>query len=347
MRTEKIQVGIVGMGSIARNRHVAALRAHADQVAIRAICDPDPAALERGCADDPALQRADAYRDARSLLADPAIDAVLLALPNHLHLEGCRQAAAAGKHILLEKPIARTPAEADEVIAAARQAGVMLMVAHSDRYSPVFRETRRLLDEGALGEVIALHVDHYSNYVNPPGGWRRSRELIGGGCVMDTGIHQLDLLSWYLGTPVEVFAYSATDPARLESEVVCTAIFKFTGGAIAEFFCNWAAFRSPPARIRNNEGLSVFGKRGTLYVMDYETLILASPTDDPALPRTREIKVDNPGEWVVMWGHFIDCLRTGSVPLTNGPESKKAVELVAAIHRSLDSGTPVPLAGQR
>ena len=339
---EQIQVGIIGMGSIARSRHLAALRAHADRVAIRAICDPDPGALECGRA---AVPEADAYRDARVLLAEPAIDAVLLALPNHLHLEGCRQAAAAGKHILLEKPIARTPAEADEVIAAARQAGVMLMIAHSDRYSPVFRETRRLLDEGVLGEVIALHVDHYSNYVNPPGGWRRSRDLIGGGCVMDTGIHQLDLLSWYLGTPAEVFAYSATDPARLESEVVCTAVFKFTGGAIAEFFCNWAAFRSPPARIRNNEGLSVFGKRGSLYVMDYETLILASPSTDPALPHTRELKVDNPGEWVVMWGHFIDCLRTGAVPLTNGPESKKAVELVAAIYRSLESGAPVPLAG--
>ena len=162
---------------------------------------------------------------------------------------------------------------------------------------------------------------------------------------MDTGIHQLDLLSWYLGTPAEVFAYSAIDPARLESEVVCTAVFKFTSGAIAEFFCNWAAFRSPPARIRNNEGLSVFGKRGSLYVMDYETLILAAPSDDPALPHTRELKVDNPGEWVVMWGHFIDCLRTGAVPLTNGPESKKAVELVAAIYRSLESGAPVPLAG--
>ena len=229
------------------------------------------------------------------------------------------------------------------MIAAARQAGVMLMVAHSDRYSPVFHETRRLLDEGALGEVIAVHVDHHSNYVNPPGGWRRSRELIGGGCVMDTGIHQLDLLSWYLGTPAEVFAYAATDPARLESEVVCTAVFKFTGGAIAELFCNWGAFRSPPARVRHNEGLSVFGKRGSLYVMDHETLVLASPTDDPRAPRTRELKVNNPGEWVVMWGHFIDCLRTEATPLSNGPESKKAVDLVAAIYRSLDTGKPVAL----
>ena len=110
MSKEKIQVGMIGMSSIAGNRHVAALRAHADQVAIRAICDPDPGALQRGGADVP---EAAAYRDAHTLLEDSAIDAVLLALPNHLHLEACRQAAAAGKHILLEKPIARTPAEAD------------------------------------------------------------------------------------------------------------------------------------------------------------------------------------------------------------------------------------------
>ena len=91
----------------------------------------------------------------------------------------------------------------------------------------------------------------------------------------------------------------------------------------------------------------MFGKRGTLYVMDYETLLLASPTDDPKLPRTRELKVENPGEWMVMWGHFIDCLRKGATPLTNGPESKKAVELVAAIYRSLESGAPAPLPAAR
>ena len=89
MSIGKIQVGMIGMGSIARNRHMAALRAHADQVAVRAICDADPAAVERSRAD---LPEADAYTDSRALLADPAIDAVLLALPNHLHLEGCRQA---------------------------------------------------------------------------------------------------------------------------------------------------------------------------------------------------------------------------------------------------------------
>ena len=161
---------------------------------------------------------------------------------------------------------------------------------------------------------------------------------------MDTGIHQLDLLSWYLGPPAEVFAYSATDPARLEAEVVCAAVFRFPGGAIAEFFCNWGAFRSPPVRIRQNEGLSVFGKRATLYVMDHETLLLAHPTDDPRVPRLEEIPVEDRGDWVVMWEHFIECLRTGATPLTNGPESKKAVELVAAIYRSLESGAPVPLA---
>ena len=101
MSHANIQVGIIGMGHITRNRHLAALRAYGDDVAIRAICDADPAALERG---RPEVPDAGAYRDSRELLADPAIDAVLLALPNHLHLDGVRQAAAAGKHILLEKP---------------------------------------------------------------------------------------------------------------------------------------------------------------------------------------------------------------------------------------------------
>ncbi|MDE0221700.1 MAG: hypothetical protein OXJ90_20700 [Spirochaetaceae bacterium] len=91
----------------------------------------------------------------------------------------------------------------------------------------------------------------------------------------------------------------------------------------------------------------MFGKRASLYVMDHETLVLASPTDDPRAPRTQELKVDNPGEWVVLWGHFIDCLRSSATALTDGPESKKAVELVAAIYRSLDTGAPVALPAKK
>ena len=120
-----------------------------------------------------------------------------------------------------------------------------------------------------------MHVDHYSNLDLPPESWRRSKDLIGGGCVIDTGAHQLDLLNWYLGPPVEVFACQVGDRRRLEGEIACMAIFKYQSGAMAEFFCNWGAYQSPTARIRGNEGLSVFGREGILYVMDEQTLSLA------------------------------------------------------------------------
>ena len=104
--------------------------------------------------------------------------------------------------------------------------------------------------------------------------------------------------------------------------------------------------------MRNNEGLlraplSLFGKAGTLYVMDYETITLFYPTDNPKEPRREQVQVEHVSEWVHMWRHFIDCVRSGTQPVSHRREAKKAVELVAAVYRSLETGAPValPLSG--
>ena len=125
-------------------------------------------------------------------MEDPTIDAVVISLPHHLHMKVHQSAAAAGKHILMEKLIVRTPEEATAMIDVAEAAGVTLMVAHSDRYSAVFLKVKQFLTEQALRDIFAVQVNHYSNLDLPPDNWRWSKELTDGGCVIDTGAHQLD-----------------------------------------------------------------------------------------------------------------------------------------------------------
>ena len=318
--------------------HVGGIQGIPHLAKLKAICDTNSAALDNFT--DPGV---DKYTDYHELLKDSSIESVLVAVPNFLHMQVCHDAAVAGKHILVEKPLALTPEEADKIIAAAETSEITLMVGHGDRYSPVFRKVKDLLEENALGEIFALHIEHYSNYNNPPGGWRRSKELIGGGCVMDTGIHQLDLLNWYMGKPKEVFAYAVIDERRLDAEVAAMAVFKYANQAIADFFCNWGVYHRPLQRIRFQEGLSVFGKDGTLYVMDDQTLALSYRVEEGD-PQIEEVKVGQLAFHApYMWEHFIDCVRTGKTPLTNGYESRIAVELVHAIYQSIETGAPVPL----
>jgi predicted dehydrogenase len=337
-------VGIIGTGGIARF-HARGLREESSSLSLKAICDNDVEAMAPFSEEFEVDRR---FSNFEELLKDPAIDAVLILLPHSLHVNTCLRAFERGKHVLIEKPIARNIEEADRIIEAAEKAGLTLMVGHNQRFMPIYRKVKNLIAENALGELFCIHIDHHQNFRREKGHWWRSKEAVGGGSVIGSGIHRLDLLLWYLGDVEEVFAYAVDDPRRLEAEVVCAAVLRFKGGAIGEFFCNWGVFQAPRSRTYWGEGLSVFGKRGTLYLEDGETLILTHP-DQPE----REIQRKTPGtdpvevkaEPVVpsMWEHFAECIRSRKQPLTSGEQGRRALELVEAIYRSVDSGKPIRL----
>jgi predicted dehydrogenase len=334
-RESWLNVGIIGAGGIA-GYHARGIVEDSPSVRLKAVCDSNPAALERFRQIFPDVA---AHAEYPRLLADPDIQAVLVLLPHHLHVEVCREAAAAGKHILVEKPIARTLEEADAIIEAAEAAGVTLMVGQNERFFPVYRKVKVLLDESSLGEIFAAHIDHYQNFDRPAGHWWRSKEQVGGGCVIGSGIHRLDLLNWYLGEPEEVFAYAVDDARRLEAEAACMAVLRYRSGAVAEFFCNWGAYKAPPSRICLGEGLSVFGKEGSLYVMDEQTLAVAYPGKEGQRPQIEEVSADD--GFPSLWEHFAACIKMRKPPLTDAAVGRKALELVLAIYRSLDTKRPV------
>jgi predicted dehydrogenase len=153
--------------------------------------------------------------DWRALAADPEVDAAVIGTPNALHAEQAIAFLEAGKHVLVEKPMARTPAEADAMIAAGRRAGAWLMVAHCWRFHPDVRALRARVEAGELGEVVKTRS--YGVHARwGPSGWFTDPELAGGGALLDMGVHAIDTTRYLLGDP---------EPVR-----VCAAIGTRYGG---------------------------------------------------------------------------------------------------------------------
>ena len=326
-----ITVGLIGAGMIAE-RHVKGITRENDILGIKAVCDIEPARAE-AIADRYSIR--DRCSDYRELLDNDEIEAVVVLAPHHLHEEICIRAAERGKHILVEKPIARTLDEADRIIEAARKADVILMVGLNQRYLPAHRKIKDLLKDGAVGRVLAANADHWEDFLPAGSSWWRSKNSVGGGCLIGSGVHRLDLLRWYIGNPKEISAYETYDESRFEGEVAAVAIVRFENGAIANYLCSWGVRGPWP----HGESLSITGTKGGVCWKD-GTYFLTDTTD----PRNEQTPlVVSEGEYESMWRHFGECIRSGDVPLTSGEEGRKSLEIVMAAYSSMRSGMSVTL----
>lgn len=172
------------------------------------------------------------YDNAADLIADPEVDAVYVATPPSSHAEYVIQAAAAGKPVYVEKPMARNAAECEAMIAACREAGVPLFVAYYRRALPRFLEVRRLVEEGAIGEVRAVQVGLCRTPLPswPGTDWRIDPAIAGGGRFVDLACHTLDLLDYILGPIDEARAFVANQGGASAAEDLVSAAFRFASG---------------------------------------------------------------------------------------------------------------------
>lgn len=172
-----------------------------------------------------------AYGSYAEALGDPRARGAIVCTPHDRHLADARLALAAGKHVLVEKPIARTLAEARDMITAAADAGRVLMVAEQFHYMPAFRRVRTLLDGGRLGELRELHL--VARGFHRRSGWRLSAAAAGGGALIDGGIHYAHLLQWWGGGVRRVFALRPPQTVRaLEGEDAVSLLAELAGGAV-------------------------------------------------------------------------------------------------------------------
>ena len=216
----KLRVGVAGCGRIATYFHLPILSRMAD-VELAALSDTD--AGRRAQAARYGAAGVSLYDDAAALIADPSLGAVVLCVPPAEHAPLAVAAFAAGKHVYVEKPLALSVAEGAEVVAAWRDAGTVGMIGFNFRHHPAYRDLRRRLAAGALGEVIGVRMAFCSARRTLPE-WKQAAAS-GGGALRDLGAHHLDLLPWLLGSPIRSVSmrarsiFTEADTAMLDTEM--------------------------------------------------------------------------------------------------------------------------------
>jgi predicted dehydrogenase len=333
-----LRVGIIGSGNIARN-HVRGYRAAGAQIV--AIADTNPTTLETRAAEWSVRH---AFGDFRDLLELPGLDAVSVCTPNAAHHAPTLAAAQAGKHVLCEKPISLSLTEADEMIAACREAGVVLQVDHHLRSNRAVERARRMIAAGELGRVtfIRLRQAHdWSGAAEVPPGFRL-RALAGGGTLLDNGCHLFDLAR-HLGGPVqEVFCRTATLKFDIQLEDTAVVSLLFQSGALGQVETAWTATGW-------DQGFWVEGTRGSLeYSERSGRPILRHVYRDPANiswddPEVESWQTPSGADHTRAIAGFVAAVRGDGPVACSGEDGREAVRLALTCYESARLGQPVTL----
>ena len=266
------------------------------------------------------------FADYRDMVASPDIDAVDICLPHHLHKDAVIAAAAAGKHILCEKPLCLSLAQADEITRAVEKSGVTLMCAHNQLFDPSIRRARQMLDEGLLGRVYEIRtVDAFRLSMKADLLWRSKKETMGGGELIDTGYHPSYMLLYLAaGEPVEVTAMlSKYVIVSMEGEDSAQVLVRFADGAVGNIVTSWA-YDLPVGAWQ----FQVIGERGQIYGIDnrlYYKLHDVEPTA-LALPEVNNVHAET--------AHFVACLRDGRAPIQTHVHGIDVLKLILAAYQS-------------
>lgn len=254
----KPRIGLLGTGWIGRLRLQALLASEAAEVI--AVCDPDAACLAEARA---LVPTASACEDLDKLLRTPGLQGVVIATPSALHAEQSRRCLAAGVAVYCQKPLGRDGAETIQVIQAAAQADRLLGVDLCYRHLQATQAVRQLIDAGELGEIYAARLVFHNAY-GPDKPWFYQRSQAGGGCLIDLGIHLVDLALWLLRSDVVDVTgrcFAQGKPLALPSETVedyVTARLDLASGAAVDIACSWRLPAGQDAVIE----LEFFGTQG-------------------------------------------------------------------------------------
>jgi UDP-N-acetyl-2-amino-2-deoxyglucuronate dehydrogenase len=282
------------------------------------------------------------HADLGEPLARPDVDAVILCTPSRLH----GAAAHARKHVISEKPMATTLADADRMIRACRNAGVTLSVIFQYRFNRDALRLKRAVEAGLFGRPVLgnafVHWRRTQAYYEASGGWRGTWSLDGGGVLMNQSIHAIDLLQWILGPLRSVCAYTDTLAHDIETEDTASAALRFANGALGVIQGTTSAHRDWPLRIEiqgTGGSATLEGPRLTVWqpVREEEALwareleSLPGPREDDPLSLAHRRQLEE----------IFAALREGREPPVPGEEARKAVEIILGIYGAASSGKHV------
>jgi predicted dehydrogenase len=322
----KVRWGVISTAAIGTEKVIPALQ-RAEHCDVVAIASRDAATAE-GAARRLGIPRAHASYEA--LLADPDVDAVYVPLPNHLHAEWTLRAAAAGKHVLCEKPLAMTEEQAREMVDACGHAGVKLMEAFMYRLHPQWVRVREMVVQGRLGELLA--VQSFFSYRNLDPENIRNVPEYGGGALMDIGCYAINASRMLFGAePTRVEGAVYRDP-RFDTDVLSSATLDF-GGRHATFTCS--------TQLEPDQRVHVIGTEGRLLVEipfnippDRPTrLLLTAGGDPPVDANTEAIEIPAADQYEVQGDLFSKAVLEDTevpVPPQDSIANMRVIEAVLA-----------------
>ena len=321
---KELNVGVIGLGAIGQ-KHCESL-AKIRQAKVTALADVNETVLNKTAE----KLGARAYTDYREMLADPELDAVVVATPDQLHREVSILAAEAGKHILVEKPIATTEADALEMMSAAEKAGVKLMVGFTLRFVPHYKQAKLAVESGKLGQVASIFARRLNVITQA--------ERIGGRCgvLHFLGIHDFDMMRWVVGSePVSIYSEASTSvPRTFPQENETFSIIRFANGVVGCAHIGWNLPKTHPGG--RDFKLDIIGNKGS-FDLDLAKQGIELYTEDGAkFPSTAPGLIEEDRA-------FVNCVLDDTpVPVT-GQDGLVALKMVLAALESIETKKPVSL----
>jgi predicted dehydrogenase len=338
-----IRAGIVG-SRFAANLHAEALlgTGRVEVVAVTSVTEESRATFAERWG-------VRSYPSVEEMLAAETLDLVSLALPNRFHADATVAAARSGLHVICEKPLALNLYDADRMLAACRDAGVLLLYGEELCFAPRYRRVKALIRDGAFGTIFSL--SHRERHSGPHAEWFYDPELSGGGALLDMACHGVELCRWLLDKePVtSVFCRLGTFRHR-ESAVEDHAVvsLRFASGAIATIEGSWAATGGI------DERLEILGDGGNI-VADLARGSAMHAYSEPGVGYASEKAEDTTGwsfvsyeeawhwGWPQEFAHFVDCVEGLAEPEETGHDGRATLEIVMAAYQSAATGVAVEL----
>lgn len=334
-----LKIGFTGTGYISKI-HAAAARVQPETELV-AVVNHRPESMAVFAAEFGISRQ---YAAVADLLQEGQVDALIVSTPNYLHAPETIAALNAGVHVLVEKPMALNAAEAEAMLAASRNSGALLMVAHCWRFDPEVLWLKEQVEQGRLGRII--RTKGYGVHVNwGPGGWFTQKKFAGGGALADMGIHALDTARFLLGDPQPVSVYARLGTHYKDFDVDDTGVIwvNWANGVTSYLESGWwQPHMDGPEASTQLYGTGGFGQI-------FPTRLLLPPTGqgkaetvDPGFPPVRDPHCPQ-SMYDTQMAYFFNCIRTGRRPSPGGTEGLLNMRVVDAAYQSAKTGEVVKL----
>lgn len=350
---KKLKIGVVGVGNIAL-AHIQAYQKN-DRVELYAFCDVDETRLKARAEE---FGVAHTFVDLDEMLALPELDAVSVCTINCMHAPCALKAIRAGKHVLVEKPMATTLQDAEEMKAAAEKAGVLLMVGFVCRFGSDTAVMKDFIDDGALGEIYYAKASYLRRH-GCPGGWFQNKELSGGGPLIDLGVHRIDQTRFLVGSPKPVSVYgaafsklkdrpeikggisskigagSAGNSSAFDVEDFASAMVRFDNGFVMQVEASFTLNIK-----QDQENIELFGTKAGAKLHPLELYTdMSGYMVNTQLATPAENSFDD--MFVREIDHFVSCILDGTPCMASAEDGVVLMQILDGIYRSAESGHEV------